>query len=204
VNQKVFEVNAIINYLEHGSPTHRPPDCIIGPQPHLSKKLQNTLGGYIYHLLLFFHVQPTNQPTIMGVALCHKKVGHPWSRTWDFEEAAFTTGWSLLIQVMCEISLVERKILYSLEKKCSKPTQNLYEKWHLFLKSYMGILKKLNKWLNEGLSMTHIYLHIARWAAIAVLSMLRAQILKLCTLTTPGIFRNVFITWVKSIPLGSP
>lgn len=48
------------------------------------------------------------------------------------------------------------------------------------------------------------YLHIARWAEIAVLSILRAQILKLCTLTTPSIFRNVFITWVKSIPLGRP
>jgi hypothetical protein len=28
--------------------------------------------------LLFFHMQPANQPTIMGVDLCHKMFGRPW------------------------------------------------------------------------------------------------------------------------------
>jgi len=33
------------------------------------------LGSQVHHLLLFSHVQPTNQPTATGVALCHKKAG---------------------------------------------------------------------------------------------------------------------------------
>jgi len=28
--------------------------------------------------LIFFHVRPSDQPTNMIVALCHKKFGHPW------------------------------------------------------------------------------------------------------------------------------
>jgi hypothetical protein len=32
-------------------------------------------------LLLVFHVRPASQPTITGVALCHKKVGGPWTGT---------------------------------------------------------------------------------------------------------------------------
>jgi hypothetical protein len=39
--------------------------------------IHNNLGGDA-HRLLFFHVQPTNQPTITGVNLSHKKVGRPW------------------------------------------------------------------------------------------------------------------------------
>jgi hypothetical protein len=27
----------------------------------------------VYHLLLFFHLRPANQPTVTGVALCRKK-----------------------------------------------------------------------------------------------------------------------------------
>ena len=34
----------------------------------------------MYHLLLFFHVRPPNQPTITGVALCPTKVGDPCPR----------------------------------------------------------------------------------------------------------------------------
>jgi len=38
----------------------------MGLQP--AGKIHNNLAGYV-HLLLFFHVRPTNQPTIMGVDL---------------------------------------------------------------------------------------------------------------------------------------
>lgn len=41
-------------------------------------KIYNNLGGQVYQLLLFLHVQPANQPTITGVSLGHGKVGHPW------------------------------------------------------------------------------------------------------------------------------
>jgi hypothetical protein len=47
--------------LRHGSPTHS----------------HNPAGDK--HHFLFFHVRPTNQqPTITGVDLYHKIVGHPW------------------------------------------------------------------------------------------------------------------------------
>ena len=47
--------------LQHGSPTH-------GHKP----------AGNTHHFI-FFHVRPTDQqPTIMGVDLCHKNVGRPW------------------------------------------------------------------------------------------------------------------------------
>jgi len=46
--------------LRHGSPT----------------RVHNPAGDA--HHFLFFHVQPANQqPTITGVDLCHKNVGHP-------------------------------------------------------------------------------------------------------------------------------
>jgi hypothetical protein len=45
--------------------------------------LQNNLCDSLYQLLLFFHVQPANQATITGVALCYKNVAHPWSRTYE-------------------------------------------------------------------------------------------------------------------------
>lgn len=41
-------------------------------------KIYNNLGGQVYQLLLFFHVQPANQPTITSVSVGHGKVGHPW------------------------------------------------------------------------------------------------------------------------------
>jgi hypothetical protein len=41
-------------------------------------KIYNNLGGQVYQLLLFFHMQPANQPTITGVSLDHGKVGCPW------------------------------------------------------------------------------------------------------------------------------
>jgi hypothetical protein len=55
---------------------------LLSPWSHLQivyilYKFHNNLGGLIYQLLLFFHMQPTNQPTIIGVALCHKEVGDP-------------------------------------------------------------------------------------------------------------------------------
>ena len=39
--------------------------------------IHSNLAGHAHHLL-FLHVQPANLPTITGVYLCHKKVGHPW------------------------------------------------------------------------------------------------------------------------------
>jgi len=41
-------------------------------------KIYYNLGDRVYQLLLFFHVQPANQPTITGVSLGHGKVVHPW------------------------------------------------------------------------------------------------------------------------------
>jgi hypothetical protein len=40
-------------------------------------KICNNLGGYVYHLFLFFHKRPANQPAIKGVALYHTKFGSP-------------------------------------------------------------------------------------------------------------------------------
>jgi hypothetical protein len=41
-------------------------------------KIHNNSDGQVYQLLLFFHMQPADQPTITGVALGHGKVGHSW------------------------------------------------------------------------------------------------------------------------------
>jgi len=41
-----------------------------------AKKLHNNLGFQMYHLLLFLLVWPANHPTIMCVALCHKRMGN--------------------------------------------------------------------------------------------------------------------------------
>ena len=35
----------------------------------------------MYLLLLLFHVWSVNQPTIMGMVICHEKPGHPWFET---------------------------------------------------------------------------------------------------------------------------
>jgi len=40
-------------------------------------KILNKLGCQVYHLLLFFHMWPANQPTVTGMDLCHKKFGRP-------------------------------------------------------------------------------------------------------------------------------
>jgi hypothetical protein len=40
-------------------------------------KVLNKLGCHVYHLLLFFHMWPVNQPTVTDMVLCHKKVGCP-------------------------------------------------------------------------------------------------------------------------------
>jgi hypothetical protein len=39
---------------------------------YILQKLHN-LGGYVYQILLFFHLRPTSNPTITSTALCHKK-----------------------------------------------------------------------------------------------------------------------------------
>ena len=36
----------------------------------------------MYHLLLFVHVRPVNQPVITDVALCREKVEGPWAVSW--------------------------------------------------------------------------------------------------------------------------
>ena len=38
-------------------------------------KIHSNLGGYVCHLLSYFHVRLADQPTVMGVAFGHKKVG---------------------------------------------------------------------------------------------------------------------------------
>jgi hypothetical protein len=60
------------------------PGCITRPAAtfvnyvySLLYKSQNYLSDYVYHLLLFFHARPANQPTITGVVLYHKIFGHP-------------------------------------------------------------------------------------------------------------------------------
>ena len=41
-------------------------------------KVTQHLDGYVYHLPLFIHVRPAEEPTITGVAFRHKKKGpHP-------------------------------------------------------------------------------------------------------------------------------
>jgi hypothetical protein len=42
--------------------------------------LYNTLGCYMFQLLLFLQLRPSNQPTIMDVVFCHEKFGRPCSR----------------------------------------------------------------------------------------------------------------------------
>ena len=53
---------------------------------------------------------------------------------------------------------------------------------------------------NKGMK----YLPIAKWADMAILSMDRDHILKLCTIFTPFTFRKVSFTSLKSIPFGIP
>jgi len=38
-------------------------------------KITKWFRRYVYRLLLLFYMRPANQPTITGVALCHKNVG---------------------------------------------------------------------------------------------------------------------------------
>lgn len=60
-------VTSITNALHHRSRTRGPPGCIMLPVATFviyayTIKLRN-LGGFVYHLLLFFHFRPANQPT---------------------------------------------------------------------------------------------------------------------------------------------
>jgi hypothetical protein len=41
--------------------------------------LYNNLGGEVYHVPLFFHVRPADQPTVAAAARCRDNVGDPWS-----------------------------------------------------------------------------------------------------------------------------
>ena len=68
--------------IVHCSATRKLPGCITQPIPTFvycmyTVKLHSNIGSYVYHILLFFHMQPTNQPTITIVATCHEKVGCP-------------------------------------------------------------------------------------------------------------------------------
>jgi len=38
-------------------------------------KSHNNRSGWVYHLLLFYHVRPANLPVVTGVSLCHIIVG---------------------------------------------------------------------------------------------------------------------------------
>jgi len=51
------------------------------------------------YIFLFFNAQPTNQPTITGVALCYKKVGRPWSRLPVYSK--YTVHKSVLYWIIC-------------------------------------------------------------------------------------------------------
>jgi len=42
-----------------------------------------------------------NFPTIMGVALCIKNIGHPWSTTWDFEDRCLPISVNLMACFHC-------------------------------------------------------------------------------------------------------
>ena len=55
------------------------PGCITRPDATFVNcvyniKFHNNTGSYLYHLLSFYYVWHTNQPTITGVDLCHKKL----------------------------------------------------------------------------------------------------------------------------------
>jgi len=40
--------------------------------------LHSYLGGLVYQLRVFFPHAAFYQPTVIGVAICLEKVGHPW------------------------------------------------------------------------------------------------------------------------------
>ena len=42
-------------------------------------KFHSNLGSQLHHLILFFHLRPANQSTIMGVDLCLQKVADPYT-----------------------------------------------------------------------------------------------------------------------------
>jgi len=55
---------------------------LCGHMPKLRIYYQNytvVYAGRYTTYCYFFYVCPANQPTITGVALCHKKFGGPWS-----------------------------------------------------------------------------------------------------------------------------
>jgi len=61
------------------SPTHSLPGCILWPAATsvncvYTIKITIIFGSRVHHLLEFFHMCPTNQPIINGMALCHKKL----------------------------------------------------------------------------------------------------------------------------------
>jgi len=42
------------------------------------QKLYSNLGRHVFHLLLFLHVRPADQPAIAGVDHCHKNLARLW------------------------------------------------------------------------------------------------------------------------------
>ena len=73
-----------INILNHGSQTLGPPVCIMSPVVifvHYVHTIKIIQCSQVYYLLLFPHVRAAKRPTIMGVALCHKKFEGPCSKS---------------------------------------------------------------------------------------------------------------------------
>jgi len=89
---------SVSHSLHHGFPTRGTPGCRMRPAAHgkivyILQKFHINLGGFLYHLL-FFHVPPANQLTIMGVAFCHKMVGGP-----KLAKGCNRLSWSRYIEV---------------------------------------------------------------------------------------------------------
>jgi hypothetical protein len=63
-----YKTSIVLNY---GSLTHGPPGCFT--------QSMATFVNYIHTIKITqTHLQSTNQPTKMGVALYQREVGHPW------------------------------------------------------------------------------------------------------------------------------
>lgn len=69
----------LAKHRNHRSPTHSLPGCILWPAATSVNRVYTIeitiiFGSQVHHLLVFFHMCPTNQPIINGMALCHKKL----------------------------------------------------------------------------------------------------------------------------------
>ena len=77
--------------LRRGSPTHGLPCCIMPPAATFvdsvyTLKITQQLRQLGIPLTIIFHLRSSNQLTITGVALCHKKVGNSWSTSFHRRE----------------------------------------------------------------------------------------------------------------------